>query len=184
MPFLLKDSFDSKNLLPFFSVIVFALGILLVYSFSTLYHWVKNPSTKIIFKKLDHISIYFSIAGTYTPIIVKFLDKGTAFIFLSIMWSLVLIGTIYKIFFINSFKGLSVLLFLIMGWMLVFVLEPLMKVVPLSIFWWILAGGLSYTIGVYFYVKSKHYYYHTIWHLFVLLGSILHYIAVYETIML
>ncbi|MBP6558556.1 MAG: hemolysin III family protein, partial [Flavobacterium sp.] len=76
----------------------------------------------------------------------------------------------------------SVVLYLVMGWMIVFVIKPLIDTVPLEIFWWILAGGLSYTVGVYFYVKSYKYYYHTIWHIFVLLGTMLHFMAIYKSL--
>jgi hemolysin III len=179
MPFALFKTYDVQNLVPFISVALFAVGMFLVYTFSTLYHLEGREHIKKHLKKLDHISIYFLIAGTYSPLILRYLDRETSIIFLSIMWMLVAMGVVYKLFFINRFEWLSVVLYLTMGWMLVFVLKPLIQNIPLSVFWWILAGGVSYTVGVYFYVKSYRQYFHFIWHILVLCGTIFHFISVY-----
>lgn len=156
--------------------------MLLVYTFSTLYHISKDDKTKNILQVCDHISIYFLIAGTYSPLMVKYLETETAILFLSVMWSIVLLGTIFKIFFTKKFKFLSTVLYLALGWMIVFVIKPLLETIPFSVFLWIILGGLSYTIGVYFYVKDHKMYYHFIWHAFVLFGTIAHFISVYISI--
>jgi hemolysin III len=182
MPFLLMKSSGQHNLITESSVIVFGIGMLLVYSFSSLYHLAQKEKTKQLLKIADHISIYYLIAGTYSPLMVIYLNKETALVFLGIMWSIVLLGTFFKIFYVDRFKFLSVLFYLLMGWMIVFVIKPLWGVIPLSIFLWILAGGLSYTVGVYFYVKGHKNYFHTVWHFFVLLGTIFHYVAISESL--
>ncbi|CAN1526432.1 COG1272 Predicted membrane protein, hemolysin III homolog [Flavobacteriaceae bacterium] len=179
MPFVIAIAFQKHDLITLFSVFTFGIGMLLVYTFSSLYHLVRNEKRKRILNIADHISIYYLIAGTYTPLMMLYLKRDTAFLFLGIMWSVVLLGTIFKVFYTKRFEFVSVVLYLIMGWMIVFVIKPLWGVIPLSVFLWILAGGICYTFGVYFYVKGHKQYYHTIWHFFVLLGTVFHYISIF-----
>ncbi|MDI9257149.1 PAQR family membrane homeostasis protein TrhA [Flavobacterium sedimenticola] len=182
MPWVLTQVYRSHDLKTFYSVTAFTVGMFLVYSCSTLYHYVRREKTKNWLQIADHISIYFLIAGTYTPLMIRYLPPSTAFIFLTTMWSMVFLGTLFKIFFIGKFEWFSVVLYLTMGWMLIFVIKPLIQNIPIAIFWWILSGGVSYTVGVYFYIKSHKLYYHTIWHIFVLLGTLMHFIAIYKSI--
>lgn len=182
MPFLIAKASERHNLITESSVIIFGIGMLLVYSFSSLYHLAQKEKTKQLFKIADHISIYYLIAGTYSPLMVIYLKKETALVFLGIMWLIVLVGTFLKIFYVNRFKIVSVVFYLLMGWMIVFVIKPLLGVIPLSVFLWILAGGLSYTVGVYFYIRGDRNYFHTIWHFFVLLGTVFHYLAILESL--
>lgn len=178
VPYLIVIAYKEYSLITVLSVLAFGIGMLLVYSFSSLYHLAQKEKTKQRLKIADHISIYYLIAGTYSPLMVIYLKEETALIFLGIMWLLVLLGSFFKIFYVDRFKIVSVVLYLLMGWMIVFVAKPLWGVIPLAVFWWILAGGLSYTVGVYFYIKGSRNYFHTVWHLFVLLGTIFHYIAI------
>ncbi|PJJ09152.1 channel protein (hemolysin III family) [Flavobacterium sp. 1] len=182
MPFLIAKASEQHNLITESSVIIFGIGMLLVYSFSSLYHLTQREKTKELFKIADHISIYYLIAGTYSPLMVIYLKKETALVFLGIMWLIVLLGTFFKIFYVNRFKIVAVVFYLLMGWMIVFVIKPLWGVIPLSVFLWILAGGLSYTVGVYFYIRGDRNYFHTIWHFFVLLGTVFHYVAILESL--
>lgn len=182
MPFLIVIAFKEHNLVTVLSVFAFGIGMLLVYSFSSLYHLTQKEKTKQLLKIADHISIYYLIAGTYSPLMVIYLNRENALLFLGIMWSIVLLGTFFKVFYVDRFKFVSVLLYLLMGWMIVFVIKPLWGVIPMSVFLWILAGGLSYTLGVYFYVKGHKNYFHVIWHLFVLLGTVFHYVAILESL--
>jgi len=182
MPFIVAIAFKHHTLITVSAVVAFGIGMLLVYSFSTLYHFAKKEKVKQNLKIADHISIYYLIAGTYSPLMIIYLEGDTAELFLGIMWGIVFIGTFFKLFFINRFKIISVLLYVLMGWMIVFVVKPLWGVMPFSVFLWILAGGISYTVGVFFYVKSHKKYFHTIWHFFVLLGTIFHYIAILESL--
>lgn len=164
------------------ATISFCIGILMVYSFSTAYHAAIKPKVKARLQVWDHISIYFLIAGSYSPMILAILNQKTALIFLSLIWSSVIIGTFFKIFFTGRFKILSVVIYLTMGWLAVFFLNDLIEKLSLEILFWIAAGGLSYTIGVYFYVKSEKLYFHTIWHIFVLLGTFSHFVAVFRIV--
>lgn len=182
MPFLIIIAYENHDFVKVFSVLTYGFGMLMVYTFSTLYHLVYKEKAKRILNIADHVSIYFLIAGTYTPLMVVYLNQSNALIFLGIVWLLVIIGTFLKIFFMNRFKVFSLALYLIMGWMIIFVIKPLWGAMPLDIFLWILAGGLFYTIGVYFFVKGYIKGYHTIWHFCVLLGTVFHYVAIYKSL--
>ncbi len=179
MPFLLVDSFNANQWPVFMSVLVFGIGMLAVYTFSTLFHAATNQKIKHLFQIGDHISIYFLIAGTYTPLMVCYLKPETATVFLGIMWTIVVFGIIFKIFFTQKFRLISVILYLALGWMIVFVIKPLILTMPFSVFLWILIGGMSYTAGVYFYIRDHKYYYHTVWHFFVLFGTVAHFVSIY-----
>lgn len=180
IPFLIKKALAMNEVSLLFGAASFSLGIVMVYSFSTLYHSSKNPKSKNKLQILDHISIYFLIAGSYTPMILAILKPAKAFIFLSILWGSVMIGSFFKIFFTGRFKILSVSLYLLMGWMALFFREEVFEKISLETLNWIAIGGISYTIGVYFYVKSNKLYFHSIWHIFVLIGTICHFLAVYQ----
>lgn len=182
IPFALVKANQDSSLLMTLSVLVFGIGLLLVYTFSTIYHITQNQKIKKLLNIGDHISIYFLIAGTYTPIIYAYLPYKDAFNFLSIMWGIVLFGLLFKVIFKKKFEWFSLILYLIMGWMLVFIITPIKESMPNEILYWIIAGGISYTFGVYFYVKDNKRYYHAIWHVFVLLGSVLHFVAIYKSI--
>lgn len=180
IPFLIVKAFGQNEAEPIIGVIAFSIGILMVYSFSTLYHATINPSKKTKLQVLDHVSIYFLIAGSYTPMVLAILKPGKAILFLSIIWGSVLVGTFFKLFFTKKFKTLSLVIYLTMGWLAVFFFNDLMEKLSFETLVWIGIGGLSYTIGVYFYVKSQRPYYHTIWHLFVLGGTAAHFVAVFQ----
>ena len=182
IPFLLDQAFSSTKEWTVLGAFTFGLGLLMVYGFSTAYHAVKNPKKKSRLQVMDHVSIYFLIAGSYTPMILSILKMETAIIFLGIIWGSVLVGTFFKLFFTGKFKTLSVVIYLTMGWLAVFFTQELVEKISLETLVWIGIGGLSYTIGVYFYVKSEKLYYHAIWHLFVLGGTAAHFVAVYQLI--
>ena len=180
IPFLLDQAFSSTKEWTVLGAFTFGLGLLMVYGFSTAYHAVKNPKKKSRLQVMDHVSIYFLIAGSYTPMILSILKMETAVIFLGIIWGSVLVGTFFKLFFTGKFKTLSVVIYLTMGWLAVFFIQDLVEKISWETLTWIGIGGLSYTIGVYFYVKSERLYYHAIWHLFVLGGTAAHFVAVYQ----
>lgn len=182
IPFLIGKVLESQNLGSLIGALTFGLGILMVYGFSTAYHAAKNPKKKSRLQVMDHVSIYFLIAGSYTPMILAILPLDTAIIFLVIIWGSVLVGTFFKLFFTGKFKTLSVIIYLTMGWLAVFFIQDLVEKISWETLVWIGIGGLSYTIGVYFYVKSEKPYYHFIWHLFVLGGTAAHFVAVYQLI--
>lgn len=182
IPFLLDLAFSSTKEWAVLGAFTFGLGLLMVYGFSTAYHATVNPEKKSKLQIMDHVSIYFLIAGSYTPMILAILKKETALIFLGIIWGSVLIGTFFKLFFTGKFKTLSVIIYLTMGWLAVFFIHDLIEKISWDTLIWIGIGGMSYTIGVYFYVKSEKLYYHAIWHLFVLAGTSAHFVAVYQLV--
>jgi len=182
IPFLIQKALEKNLISDLIGVIAFSLGILMVYTFSTVYHAAKNPKWKSKLQVLDHISIYFLIAGSYTPMVLTVLKQDKAMIFLSILWGSVLVGTFFKLFFTGRFKILSVVIYLTMGWLAVFFFQDILARISLETLVWIGIGGLAYTVGVYFYIKSERMYFHTIWHLFVLAGTASHFVAVFQLI--
>jgi hemolysin III len=182
IPFLIQRSLESSLWFTWIGAACFSLGVLMVYTFSTLYHASRVLRWKNKLQVLDHISIYFLIAGSYTPMIFAVLPFQKALLFLAILWGSVLIGTFFKIFYTGRFKALSLVLYLLMGWIAVFFVREISDKVGIETLSWIAAGGLAYTAGVYFYVKSNRLYYHFIWHLFVLAGTAAHFVAVYQLV--
>ncbi|MDB5283638.1 MAG: putative rane protein hemolysin III-like protein [Bacteroidota bacterium] len=182
IPFMVIYAMQNASSGIVWAVSIFGFGMLMVYMSSTLYHAVQKTDTKRRLRIWDHISIFLLIAGTYTPMIVKFTSTSTAIIFLSIMWTIVALGSVMKIFFTGKYKIISVALYVAMGWMAVFVIRPLAANVPAEIFWWLLAGGLAYMLGVIFYLWKKLQYHHAVWHVFVLTGTVTHFFAVYNSI--
>lgn len=161
---------------------IFGATILLMYTFSTLYHAFPEGPVKSLLRTFDHISIYFLIAGTYTPFLLIGLKGNSGWIYVGIVWGLTLIGLVFKIFYTHRFSKLSLILYLSMGWLAVFFIRPLVAQLQPETIVLIAAGGLAYTIGVIFYTNKKMPYAHAIWHLFVLGGTVLHFIAIMDMI--
>ena len=177
-PILLAKASDRGDFDLNLATLSFCLGMLMVYASSTFYHLAKDRQLKQRLQKADHISIYFLIAGSYSPMLISVLPREKAIIWLSLLWVFVLVGTIFKVFFIGRFKFVSVGLYLMMGWVSVFLLQSMWQNLSGEILTWIALGGLGYTAGVYFYVNSNRFYFHAIWHLFVLAGTMAHFIAI------
>jgi hemolysin III len=157
---------------------VYGLTLILVYTFSTLYHGLQGRSKKIC-RKLDHLSIYLLIAGTYTPFTLVTLRGIWGWSLFGAEWGLAVLGISLEMLPQDGRRILSVVIYLVMGWMILVALEPLSQVLPPAGFAWLLAGGLFYTGGVIFYALDKKVrYFHNVWHLFVLAGSVSHYCAV------
>jgi hemolysin III len=157
---------------------IYGGSLTLLYLASTLYHAIQHPRAKLVFKILDHASIYLLIAGTYTPFLLVGLGGRWGWIFMAIIWGLALLGVSFKALFIHRFQRLSVLGYVLMGWLGVILVNRLMANMPMGGLVWIAAGGVCYTVGVIFYALQKIRYMHVVWHFFVLGGSICHYIAV------
>jgi hemolysin III len=159
------------------AAIVFGATLVVLYVASTLYHSSAHPHTKAQLKVFDHCAIYGLIAGSYTPFaLVGLRDHGGAWL-LAAVWTIALLGVVFKWFYTGRFKGLSTALYLGMGWLALVVVKPMMQVLPGSTLLWLLAGGLAYSLGTVFYL-SKRQFAHAAWHVFVLAGSACHYIAV------
>lgn len=157
---------------------LFGGSILLLYTFSTLYHATQQEKIKSWLRTFDHIGIYFLIAGTYTPFLLLAVGGTFGWIFFGIVWGLTAFGIVFKIFYTHRFPKVSLILYLSMGWMAIFLIKPLLASLSTSTLVMIAAGGISYTLGTVFYVRQRMRYAHTIWHLFVLAGTILHFIAI------
>lgn len=157
---------------------LFGGSILLLYTFSTLYHAFQEEKIKSWLRTFDHIGIYFLIAGTYTPFLLLAVGGLWGWIFFGIIWSLTLFGLIFKIFYTHRFRRASLLLYLAMGWLAVFLVKPLVENLTITTLALIVSGGLSYTLGTIFYTRQRMRFAHTIWHIFVLAGTILHFIAI------
>lgn len=159
--------------------VIFCNSIIILYSMSGTYHILGDGKAKKIFKILDHASIFILIAGSYTPFLLGVFEGRIKWIFLGIQWGLTAVGIIFKIFFTGRYGIISTTIYLLMGWMIVFVFKDLkVLITPLSLNL-LVAGGLSYTIGVIFYAMKKVAFAHSIWHLFVLGGTVLQFFSVY-----
>ena len=161
-----------------FSVIVYGSSVLLLFTASTLYHSAKDDKKKHYFRILDHISIYFLIAGTYTPVLVIILFDSLGWILLYIVWGIAAFGIVLKLFFTGKYEIFSTLLYLAMGWLIVFDFSELSyKINEGKLF--LITGGVSYTIGIVFYAIKSIPYNHVIWHLFVLMGALCHFLMIF-----
>lgn len=160
------------------SASVFTASLILLYSSSTLYHAIPGKRAKARLQVLDHCAIFVLIAGTYTPFTLVSLQGAWGWSIFGVAWGLAALGIIFKLFFTGRYEKLSTAVYVAMGWMIVIALKPLIDSLPLVSFGWLLAGGLLYTAGTYFYHREKMRFAHAIWHLFVLGGSVCHFIAV------
>ncbi len=157
---------------------IFGAALIILYGSSTLYHAITHTKVKKIFQQLDHASIYVLIAGTYTPITLLTLKGAWGWSIFGVIWTAALLGISLKMIYPNRFETFSLILYVIMGWMIVIAIQPLLGSMESGGLWLLLAGGLSYTFGVIFYVWDNLAFNHAIWHLFVLGGSILHYFMI------
>jgi len=160
------------------AAIVFGVCLLLLYLASTLYHAARHPVAKGRLKVFDHCAIYLLIAGTYTPFTLIGLRGPVGWWLFAAIWTLALAGVVFKLRYTGRFKRLSTLIYIAMGWMIVVAAKPLLAALDAWTLGWLVAGGLSYTLGTVFYHRPQLRYSHAIWHLFVIGGSLCHYIAV------
>lgn len=162
-----------------FGVSVFTICIFLMFLVSTLYHAMAHDSPhKQVFRILDHIFIYFAIAGSYTPVALCLIKGYQGIIILVIQWTMVLIGILYKSISIKSLPKLSLTIYLVMGWTAILFIPSIIQNSSAIFLWLIVGGGILYSIGAYFYAKKDMAYSHVIWHVFISLASILHFIAI------
>lgn len=165
------------------AAIVFGVCLLLLYTTSTLYHAIANPLAKTRLKVFDHCAIYLLIAGTYTPFTLIGLRDSIGWWLFAAIWTLALAGVVFKLFYTGRFKLLSTLIYIAMGWLIVVAIKPVMAALDGWTLGWLIAGGLCYTLGTFFYHRESVRYSHAIWHLFVIAGSVCHYIAVMEQVL-
>ena len=157
---------------------IFGLTMILLYTASTLYHAQTDPQCKARLKVLDHISIFYLIAGTYTPVTLVALRGNWGLTIFAVVWGLALAGTVFKLFFTGRFTVVSTVLYIAMGWIAVAAVVPLIQSVPRQTLVLLFAGGLFYTVGVAFYLWRRLPFNHAVWHLFVLGGTACHLVVV------
>ena len=162
---------------------IFGLSLVLLYATSTLYHSATEPERRRKLRILDHAMIYVLIAGTYTPLALVTLNGSVGWLLFGTAWSMALTGITLKIFFTGRYQLMSTLMYLFMGWILVFAINPLFRNLSLEGLYWLLAGGLSYTVGAILYAIKSIRFNHAIFHVFVLAGSICHFVTVYAFVL-
>ena len=160
------------------SAAVYSISLVLLYSASTLYHAARHQVAKARLRVLDHAAIYILIAGTYTPFTLVGLRGGWGWTLFGVIWVLAIAGVVFKLFATGRFPRLSTAIYLAMGWLALIAIGPLVQALPRSALLWLLAGGISYTVGTAFFHSRRVPFSHAIWHLFVVAGSICHFVAV------
>ncbi len=160
------------------SAVIYGLSLISLYAASTLYHGATSPELKEKLRLVDHCCIYLLIAGTYTPFTLIALRGSFGNTLFLIVWVFAAVGILFKIFLHNRIPAASVISYLVMGWIAIFAVQPLYNTLGLMPLAWIVAGGLIYTLGTVFYGWESYKHHHAVWHLFVLGGSICHFIAI------
>ena len=177
IPFLIFFNNDSTTLSTL-SIIFFSFGLLLVYCSSTLYHFVAESNLKEKLRIFDHVSIYYLITGSYAPVcLITLYDYSGLTIFFTVL-TFSIIGTLFKIFNKNRYEKVSLLLYLFLGWLIIFDIQTLFNLIDANAKNLVILGGVFYTVGVFFYLSDSIKNNHAIWHVFVLLGSMSHYFLI------
>ncbi|MDJ0645383.1 MAG: hemolysin III family protein [Flavobacteriaceae bacterium] len=161
------------------SFTIFGASLILLYSASTFYHYVQKPDLRRKLNILDHATIYILIAGTYTPFTLVTLKGWLGWAIFGVTWGIALIGIFFKLFYTGRFDKISTIAYVAMGWLIIFAIKPLIENLPINGLYWLLGGGIFYTVGAILYSIPKIKYNHAIFHVFVLLGSFSHFMAVY-----
>lgn len=176
--FLLRHN-TFKSTYATLSIIIYSVSVIVLFTASTLYHSVANFELKRKLRILDHISIYFLIAGTYTPVALITLVDGNGWLIFYVVWGIAAVGTLLKLFFTGKYEFISLLLYLIMGWLIAFDFQNLMNHTSTFGIGLMLLGGTFYTLGIFFYAIRRIPYNHLIWHFFVLGGAVSHWLFIF-----
>jgi hemolysin III len=162
------------------AIAVYGLSLVLLYSISTLYHSLRGPA-KTIMRKLDHLSIYLLIAGSYTPFCLVTLRGPWGWSLLGIVWGLALLGILQELKPRSEARVLSLVIYALMGWIVLVAIKPLLAALGTAGFTWLAAGGVCYTVGIIFFAFDERFrHWHGIWHLFVIAGSLLHFVTIWR----
>lgn len=179
-PFLIVKSQDFTGFWKPISFVIYGFSLLILYAASTFYHAAKNPKRRRNLNIFDHASIYILIAGSYSPFCLVGLDSNLGWYMFLFVWVFALVGVILKLFFTGKFDKISTAMYLLMGWQVMIFIQPLMEKLSAENFQYLVAGGVFYSVGAILYSIHKIPYNHAIFHVFVLLGSISHFIAIYN----
>ena len=178
-PLLLQKSFEYDTFWKGVSLVIYGISMIVLYAASTFYHAAKEPKLRRKLNIFDHAAIYVLIAGTYTPFCLLVLSQNLGWYLFIVVWIFALTGVVLKLFFTGRFNKLSTALYLLMGWQIVFLIKPLIDSFSSEGLFYLFLGGVFYTVGAVFYSIKKLKYNHATFHVFVLLGSLSHFIAVY-----
>lgn len=185
--FLLQKGLGSLSSAQTIGLLIYSISLVVLFLASTLYHSIQSETLRTRLKQLDHGAIYLLIAGTYTPFLMISLSTDAsndkARWLLWALWLIAVLGIIFKLFFVHRFARLSLAAYLIMGWLALLILPDIYAALPRAGFFWLVAGGASYTLGTIFYAAKRLPYSHAIWHLFVLLGAACHCWAIYAYVL-
>jgi hemolysin III len=179
LPFLILKSMYFEGFWKPASLLIYGVSIIILYAASTVYHAAKVPKTRRRLNIFDHAAIYVLIAGTYTPFTLITLEGETGWIIFGLTWFFAFTGIILKLFFTGKYDKLSTVMYVLMGWQIVFAISPLLENLATEGIFWLFSGGVFYTVGAILYSIKKIPYNHAIFHVFVLFGSISHFISVY-----
>ena len=174
---LLLVASDSGDVWKIVSVAVYGFTLVVLYSASTIYHSVRGPLKKPL-QKLDHLSIYLLIAGSYTPFCLVTLRGPWGWSLFGIVWGLAVIGMVQEIKPRSEARVMSLVIYALMGWIVLVAVKPLLAALGYAGFAWLASGGVLYTVGIYFFANDSRFHWHGIWHLFVMAGSLLHFVAI------
>ena len=178
---LLLATLKSGNTLLILGGIVYTISLVMMFSASSIYHASTRPRLRFKLQKWDHISIFFLIAGSYTPFLLfYYLETEKGLIYVILIWAIAIIGTLYRLFTRKMNKFVYSGFYLAMGWMAILIGKPFLEVFPKNILWLIVWGGIVYSLGVIFYLWKKLIFNHAIWHVFVLVAAAIHFVAIYR----
>lgn len=169
--------------LDIFSCLVYGITLTFLYLMSTLYHSFTNEKVKSIFRIFDHCSIFLLIAGTYTPFTLITLRGPLGYTIFGVVWGTAILGIVLNAISLERFKKFSLICYLAMGWAIVFAIRPLLQNISFATLVFLILGGVFYSIGMVFYMLKRYRYTHAVWHLFVLTGSVLHYISILQIVL-
>ena len=172
----------SSNSTSVLALLIYGISVIFLFSASTLYHYASKKDLKQKLRIVDHISIYILIAGTYTPVCLSVLKDSLGHEILFAVWGITIIGLVLKLFFTGKYEKISLLLYLVMGWLIVLDFSTFVENTKPHALIYLILGGLFYTLGIVFYVMRKLKYHHVIWHVFVLFGALCHYLMIYEIV--
>ncbi|MCW3118138.1 MAG: hemolysin [Chitinophagaceae bacterium] len=178
IPILTVLAAKNTNVAGIVGASIYGFCFLMLFTFSTLYHSFQQPQVKRVLEIFDHISIYFLLDGTYTPFLLIYLNNSFGITLLSVLWGLTVLGVIFKIFFTGRFEVISIIIYLIMGWILIVGGKRFFTELPTDVVIFIIIGGGLYSIGIIFYLWDKYDWHHALWHFFVLAAAVCHYVAV------
>ena len=177
--FLVRHANLHGNIWHIVSFSIFGASLITLYAASTFYHSAKEPELRKKLKIFDHASIYALIAGTYTPFTLVTLKGTIGWVIFGISWGLALTGIVLKLFFTGKYDLISTIMYILMGWVIIFAIKPLINNLPIEGLLWLFAGGISYTFGAIIYSISKIKFNHAIFHMFVLAGSFCHFLSLF-----